>query len=274
MTEPGAEQKALWAGRGSAYDRWADAQASFAEGFNVPLLDAANVGANSRVLDVAAGAGEPALSASHRVGPAGHVVATDLAISMLNGARRRARAQARANVSFAAADMANLPFAQMFFDAVTCRFGLMFVPDIVRALQEIRRVLRPGGRVAILVWGPMSENTLSAAIMAALDEVAGPAVGDLERLPFRLAEPGLLANFVRQAGFGQSEEIPLRSRRSVPVGEPFWTPTMEKCLGEDWHSDRMRRAAIDAAIERHLAHVRSGRCYELMNHVRIGVGVA
>jgi ubiquinone/menaquinone biosynthesis C-methylase UbiE len=274
LIDPGANQKALWAGRSAAYDRWADAQASFAEGFNVPLLDAAGVAANDRVLDLAAGAGEPALSAARRVGPGGHVVASDLSPSMLAGAVRRADTQDQRNVSFVVADMVSLPFGPAIFDAVTCRFGLMFVPDVPCALDGVRRLLRPGGRAAFLVWGPMADNTLSAAIMAALDEVVGPAAGDLERLPFRLADPGRLAGLMRDAGFERAEEIPRQSRRTVPAGEPFWAPTMEKCLGQDWYRDEPRQAAINAAIEKHLAPARRGDSYELANHVRIGVGAA
>lgn len=274
MTEPGDNQGALWAGRGAAYDRWADAQATFAENFNRPLLDAAGVGPNSKVLDVAAGAGEPALSAAKRVGPAGQVVASDLSAAMLAGAIRRARAQNQPNVSFVTADMIALPFGDATFDAVTCRFGLMFVPDVVSALGQIRRLLRSGGRAAFLVWGPMADNTLSAAIMAALDEVMGPAAGDHERLPFRLAVPGMLARLLQKAGFSRTEEIPFLSQRSVAAGEPFWEPTMEKCLGEDWTRDEPRRAAINAAIEKYLAPVRRRESYALKNHVRIGVGVA
>lgn len=267
-------QKALWAGRATAYDRWADAQAAFAESFNGPLLDAAGVVAGARVLDVAAGAGEPALSAARRVGQLGHVVASDLALAMLAGAVRRAGEQGWSHVSFVVADMASLPFGDAAFDAVTCRFGLMFVPDVVPALTRVRQLLRPGCRAAFLVWGPMVENTLSRAIMVALDEIVGPAAGDLERLPFRLAEPGLLARLLRQAGFERAEEIALRSQRLVPAGEPFWSPTMEKCLGADWQRDETRRAAIDAAIEKYLTAARSGNSYTLANHVRIGVGVA
>ncbi len=193
---------------------------------------------------------------------------------MLVGAVRRAKAQNQPNVSFVAADMTALPFGDATFDAVTCRFGLMFVPDVVLALGQIRRLLRSGCRAAFLVWGPMADNTLSAAIMAALDEIIGPAAGDLERLPFRLAAPGMLAGLLQKAGFSQSEEIPLHSKRAVPAGGSFWGPTMEKCLGEDWSRDELRRAAIDAAIEKYLAPARFEEAYELKNHVRIGVGTA
>lgn len=270
----GRDPKALWAGRAAAYDRWADAQAAFAETFNVPLLDAAGVAAGSRVLDVAAGAGEPALSAARRAGADGQVVASDLAPAMLAGAVRRAGERGQRNLSFVAADMVHLPFAEAAFDAVTCRFGLMFVPDVARALGCIRRLLRPGGRAAFLVWGPMAENTLSAAIMTALDEVIGRDAGDLERLPFRLSEPGQLAELLRQAGFAGAEEIALRSSRVVPAGEPFWPATLEKCLGDDWRRDERRQGAINRAIEKSLAAARRGDVYELANHVRIGVGIA
>jgi ubiquinone/menaquinone biosynthesis C-methylase UbiE len=274
MVKLPGDQKSLWARRGGAYDRWADAQAAFAESFNIPLLDAARVRPGAVVLDVAAGAGEPALSLARRVGARGHVVASDLSAAMLAGAVRRVTAQQQTNVSFAVADMVRLPFGDAAFDAITCRFGLMFVPDVVAALNEARRVLRADGRAAFLVWGPVADNTLSAAIMAALDEVVGPEAGDLERLPFRLAEPGLLAGLMREAGFERAEEIAIKSRRSVPADGPFWTATVEKCLGEDWRRDQARGDALDAAIGKYLAPARRGGTYDLANHVRIGVGVA
>lgn len=274
MIEPGATPKALWAGRGEAYDRWADAQAAFAEGFNGPLLDAAGISADAKVIDVASGAGEPALSAARRVGAAGHVLASDLAPLMLAGAVRRARTQNQPNISFVVADMTCLPLADATFDALTCRFGLMFVPDVARALEESRRVLRSGGHAAFLVWGPMSDNTLSSVIAAALDDIMGRSAGDLERLPFRLAEPGLLAGLLRQAGFQAAREIEMKSQRAMPVGEPFWLPTMDKCLGADWRRDDVCLAAVNAAIERRLAAVQRGGSYELRNHVRIAVGLA
>jgi ubiquinone/menaquinone biosynthesis C-methylase UbiE len=272
VTEPGDNQKTLWASRADAYDRWADAQAQFAEGFNRPLLEAAGVGPNARVLDVAAGAGEPALSAARDVAPGGYVVASDFAPRMLAGAVRRAQAQGQRRLGFVAASMTALPFNDGEFDAVTCRFGLMFVPAVEQALAESRRVLGPAGRAAFMVWGPIAENTLSAAIIKALDDVIGPQAGDLERLPFRLGKPGQLTALMREAGFANAEETAIRSKRRMPIGQPFWGPTMEKCLGADWDADEARRSAIDAAVAACLEGSRDGNEYEISNHVRIGVG--
>jgi ubiquinone/menaquinone biosynthesis C-methylase UbiE len=266
-------QKRLWAGKAEAYDRWADPQAETAERFNAPLLEAAGVAEGQSVLDLAAGAGEPALSAARRVGARGQVIAADLSPAMLAGARRRAQRDGRDNLRLVAADMMALPFPDGRFDAVTCRFGLMFVPEPVRSLAEARRVLRHSGRAAFLVWGPLADNTLSTAMIQALDRVLGPAAGDLERMPFRFSLPGRLTALMGEAGFAEARETELRSERRLPVGESFWAATMEKCLGQQWRdADDALRGALDAAIRDGLAGCRDGSQYRLTNHVRIGVG--
>src|SRR5690606_2241998 len=106
-----------------------------AEPLNRPLIEAAQVRSGARVLDLASGAGEPAIPIARAVGPSGEVVATDLVPEMLKGARRRAAEEGLANIRFEQADMEALPFADESFDAVTCRIGLMYAPDPLRALK-------------------------------------------------------------------------------------------------------------------------------------------
>ncbi|CAO3423554.1 methyltransferase domain-containing protein [Azospirillum endophyticum] len=198
-----ARERERWAASSDAWDRWADPMADLADKLNRPLLDAAGLKEGHRLLDLASGAGEPALSAARRAGTDGLVIGSDIVPGMMAGAVRRARGVQGPAPAFAAADMTALPFADATFDGVTCRFGIMFVPAADAALREVRRVLRPGGRAAFMVWGPRAGNGLFLEIGDAVADHLGED-GSLEPL-FRYAEPGLLAETMRAAGFADTK---------------------------------------------------------------------
>ncbi|HET9154039.1 MAG TPA: methyltransferase domain-containing protein [Solirubrobacterales bacterium] len=117
------------------------------------LVELAGVQAGSRVLDVAAGYGEPALTAARRAGPEGRVVATDISAEMLAFARERAAAADLGNLEFVQADAAGLDFPPGSFDAAVSRWGIIFEPDAEAAAARIRGFLEPGARMAIASWG-------------------------------------------------------------------------------------------------------------------------
>src|SRR3954468_12379705 len=117
------------------------------------LVELAGVGAGSRVLDVAAGYGEPALTAARRAGPEGRVVATDISAEMLAFARQRAAGAALGNVGVVEADASSLDFPPRSFDAAVSRWGIIFDPDAEAAAARIRGFLEPGARMAISSWG-------------------------------------------------------------------------------------------------------------------------
>jgi SAM-dependent methyltransferase len=117
------------------------------------LVELAGVRAGSRVLDVAAGYGEPALTAARRVGPEGRVVATDISAEMLAFGRERAKAAGLGNVEFVEADASSLDFPPRSFDAAVSRWGIIFEPDAETAAARIRGFLEPGTRIAIASWG-------------------------------------------------------------------------------------------------------------------------
>jgi SAM-dependent methyltransferase len=161
------------------------------------LLDAAAVGIGHTVLDLACGTGVVAAAAAERVGPSGAVTGVDINPGMIAVA---ARTQ---GVRWAQADAARLPFPDGGFDRVLCQAGLQFVPDRLGALREMRRVLRPGGRVALLVWRALHHSSGFAALADALQAVVGPEAAAVMRAPFVFADdPRPLVTLLDSAGFG------------------------------------------------------------------------
>jgi ubiquinone/menaquinone biosynthesis C-methylase UbiE len=162
------------------------------------LVAAAGVGPGDRVVDVACGTGVVARYAAARVGPGGAVAGADLNPGMIAVA-----AQVAPGIVFEAADAANLPYPDDAFDVALCQFAVMFFPDRTAALAEMRRVLTPGGRLALNAWRGLDHNPGWAALVAALDAHAGPAVAGLMRAPFSYGDAGALHALAERAGFSE-----------------------------------------------------------------------
>jgi enediyne biosynthesis protein CalE5 len=166
------------------------------------LVDLAEIGSGDRVLDIATGIGEPAVTAARRVGPDGRVVATDIAPGMLEIGRERAAELGLGNIEFQEADAEELDLPAEQFDAVLSRFGLMFFPDLSGALEKVRGVLREGGRVAAAVWGPPERAPMIAVPLQTVArelELPPPVPGTPG--PLSLADADALAAKVRACGF-------------------------------------------------------------------------
>lgn len=267
------ETAANWASRAAIWDEWADKLAKFAEPLNQPLIEASGAKPGARVLDLASGAGEPAIPLARLVGPSGEVVATDLVADMLKGARRRAAAEGLANIRFEQADMEALPFPDASFDAATCRIGLMYAPDPLKALGETLRVLKPGGRAAFLVWGPQADNTYFQVCDAVLEHAMGIEPHEGAFGPTRLGDEGRLAGLFRAAGFAEVAERSLRFAPKIDPATKFWRSQAALRLGDRLTSmSEAERAKLDGALAAGFERHREGDRIAISVHARLGSG--
>jgi ubiquinone/menaquinone biosynthesis C-methylase UbiE len=169
------------------------------------VVESAALSPGLHVLDLASGTGEPALSIAAAVGPQGRVVATDLVREMLQAAEENAAHRGLKNMEFLAADAEQLPFPDHHFDRVTARFGIMFFPDIPKALREMRRVLKPGGRVSFVTWGPREENPLFVTMIRPfLKYVEVPQPDPDSPHVFRFSDEAKLVRTFSEAGFAEA----------------------------------------------------------------------
>jgi len=201
-----AGQRRDWTEAAGGYRKWWRRVEAMARPVGDRLIQLAAVRPGHRVLDIATGIGEPALTAARLVGPAGRVVGTDISPGMLEVARERAAELGLGNVEFHDMDAEALDLPESSFDAVLCRFGLMFLPDVDRALVGIRQLLVPGGRFAASVWGPPERvpmNSVTFGAIARVLELPPPAPGTPGL--FSLADADALAGKLRAAGFAEVE---------------------------------------------------------------------
>ena len=186
------------------------------------IIDALDLQPNAQVLDIATGSGEPGLTIAGLV-PDGHVTATDLAPAMLEIARAKATRRGLPNHTSHVADVSKLPISEGSFDAVSCRLGFMFFPDMAQAAREIHRVLKPGGTFATTVWGAPEHNPWITAMMGAIkDHLDVPTPPPGAPGMFRVAQPGLLAGILAHAGFDVIEEREILDTWTLASREQYW----------------------------------------------------
>ena len=161
------------------------------------LLAAASLAPGERVLDVACGTGLVSLQAARAVGPRGQVLGVDLSGQMVDAAARRAADEGLPNANFTRMDGEALALPDAGFDVALCALGLMYMPEPEQALQEMRRVLKPGGRLGLAVWGERAHCAWSAVFPIVDAEVAS----EVCPLFFRLGQEGVLARLCKDAGF-------------------------------------------------------------------------
>jgi ubiquinone/menaquinone biosynthesis C-methylase UbiE len=161
------------------------------------LLSLASLEPGEQVLDIACGTGLVSFEAARAVGRSGHVLGIDLSERMVDAAEQRAQEMKLSNCSFSRMDAETLALPDARFDVVLCALGLMYMPDPERVAREMRRVLRPGGRVSLAVWGEQSKCGWSAVFPI----VAAEVTSDVCPLFFRLGQQDALARLCADAKF-------------------------------------------------------------------------
>ncbi len=197
------EQAAAWDGSDGEY--WAAHQERFdtsIEPHHARLMAAAAIVPGERVLDVGCGNGRTNRDAARAAGAGGSVLAVDLSGPMLARARQSAEAEGLTTIRFEQGDAQVYPFPAGSFDVAMSRFGVMFFADPVAAFTNIGLGLRPGGRLAILVWQPLAANEWMTAMRQALAvgrDLPVPPPGAPG--PFGLADPDFASSVLKSAGF-------------------------------------------------------------------------
>lgn len=241
------------------------------------MLDLASVQPSSRVLDVAAGSGESSLAAARRVGPTGYVLAADISPSMLKVGAEAARKEGLTNVETRVMNAETLALDADSFDAVICRIALMLFPNPAQALTEMRRVVKPGGKVAVIVYSALEKNPYHGifyGVVRRLGNIPPPAPG--EPWMYALGNLGTLEDFYRQAGFlnvsVHAAPIPRRFQSAAAA-----VGNMRKGAGDiKEFMSRLNEADREQAwadIEEQFRRFEGPNGFEVPGEVLVGVGM-
>lgn len=206
------------------------------------MADAAKVASGDRVLDVGCGTGVLARAAADRVAVEGQVTGLDLNEGMLAVARRL-----RPKIDWRQGDATALSFADESYDVVMSQFALMYFPDRIAALKEMVRVLTPGGRLAIAVWGPYERATSYVILTEIAQRRCGQAAADVLTAPFALGDKSKLIDLLKAAGINKAVIALREGTMTYPTIEAFVETEvkgspLEVLLGEESYQGLMREA--------------------------------
>ncbi|CAN7159514.1 class I SAM-dependent methyltransferase [Rhizobium leguminosarum] len=215
------QQRETWDKFSAGWKKWDSLVLGWLAPFGDAMLRRANLSSGFSVLDIAAGTGEPGLTAAAAI-PDGQVVVTDLSENMLTAAAENAARRGLKNFKTQLCDAGALPFADASFDAVLCRFGFMFFPDIAAAAREMARVAKPGARVCAAVWSVPAKNPWATTVMGTIARhVEMPPPPGSPGL-FRCAADGMMAETFREAGLLDVAEEEVSAMMVHDAPERYW----------------------------------------------------
>jgi len=270
-------QRQQWNVAATGWRKWSELIDKGASGVSERLVDLAGINPGDRVLDVAAGYGEPALTAAKKVGAEGSVVAADISAEMIAFGRERADLAGVQNVEFVESDASSLDFPEASFDAALSRWGIIFEPDGEASLARIRTFLRPGSRMAISSWGPPDHvPMLGIPMRTAMQRLQAPPPPPGTPGPFSRPTPEALADLLKAGGFSNveveemdvtfewhsPEEFTTYVREIAPPIRAMLSPHPQEVQDETWAAitDAVRDEAGDGPIRlSNLALLAAGR---------------
>jgi SAM-dependent methyltransferase len=199
-------QREQWNTAASGWRKWSELIDKGGAGVAERLVELAGIKPGDRVLDVAAGYGEPALTAARKVGAEGSVVATDISAQMIGFGRERAAAADVENIEFVESDAASLSFPEASFDAALSRWGIIFDPDGEGAAARVRSFLKPGARMAISSWGPPDRvPMLGVPMRTAMQRLNVPPPPPGTPGPLSRPTPEAIGGLLEGGGFSEVE---------------------------------------------------------------------
>ncbi|MBC7884480.1 MAG: class I SAM-dependent methyltransferase, partial [Saprospiraceae bacterium] len=212
-----------WQAAAEAWYRWSPTLNQWLGRATDELLDMAGISGGHRVLDIAAGAGEQSITTAKKVGPTGYVLATDISSNILEYAKQTAATAGVNNIETKLMDGENLTLEDETFDAVISRVGLIYFPDQQKALKEMLRVLKPGGKVAAIVYSTPEKNkffSVPVSIIRNRAKLPPPLPG--QPGPFSLGAEGVIEKAFSQAGF--------KNVNSKLVDSPLLLSSAKECV--------------------------------------------
>jgi SAM-dependent methyltransferase len=272
-------QRDQWNTAATGWKKWSKLIDNGTKPVSERLVELARIGPGDRVLDIACGYGEPALTAAKRVGEDGEVVATDIAAQMLAYGRERAAEAGLNNMQFVESGCASLDFPQGTFDAALSRWGIIFDPEPEATAGRIRGFLKPGGRMAIASWGPPDKAAMFGLTMGTLVRTLGitpPPPGS----PGPLARPtrDAIAGLLEGGGFSNVEVEEIDVVFDVESPDEFVTymreiaPPITAALAQ--FPEEQQREAWDAIKEATRAYAGGDKPFKLVNQALLAAGEA
>jgi ubiquinone/menaquinone biosynthesis C-methylase UbiE len=213
----------MWSSVAGAWETHADYVDTRGAAVSAEMLARTEPRPGERVLELACGPGSVGREAARLVAPAGEAVLSDVVPEMTAIAADRAAADGLANVSTRVLDLEAIAEPDVSYDVVLCREGLMLVPDPARAAREIARVLRPGGRVAVAVWGPRARNPwLGLVFDVAGEQLGAPVPPPGIPPPFSLEDADRLAALLHEAGLTDVDVTEVPTPYLAASADEWW----------------------------------------------------
>ena len=216
------QQKASWNNFSPGWKKWDDLTIDFLKPMGDEIIRMLKPKNNELILDVAGGTGEPGLTIASMI-KGGKVFITDIAEGMLEIAQENAMLRRITNIETRICDVCELPFDDDTFDAISCRKGFMFFPDMLLAAKEMVRVLKPGGRISASVWDGPEKNFWVTAIMGTISknmELPPPPPGAPGM--FRCAKDGFMSGLFSQAGLNNISQNIIPGKLNSKTTDVYW----------------------------------------------------